>query len=157
YGMAAFPSPKLLYSNILWGHFIQLIPSINGILGYSIVTLLSIFVAGSTILYFMRKLGVSLLPAFVVICLILTRPILFPQFTINAGLFVVAAVLGCLCYDRSNNIITLGLSCVLAFLGFLVRDQEFLLVLFIALPFFPVNRLKHDKKFRLLLVLTAIA
>ena len=33
YGIATVGSANILFSNVLWGHLVQLIPEINGVLG----------------------------------------------------------------------------------------------------------------------------
>ena len=38
YGIATGGSPRLVYSNVLWGYFIRLVPEIWGVPGYSLIT-----------------------------------------------------------------------------------------------------------------------
>ena len=45
YGIASYGSDLLFFSNVLWGSFVRSLPMIDGILGYSIATLLSMTLA----------------------------------------------------------------------------------------------------------------
>jgi hypothetical protein len=79
-----------------------------------------------------------------VIGLVLARPTLFPQFTINAGLAAAAAVVGLRAYERGGGLATLLASGCLAFAGYLIRKEEFFLVLAVALPLLPWRALRPE-------------
>ena len=93
------------------------------------------------------------------VTLVLVRPVLFPQFTINAGLLLVAAILCWHVYDRLNDQIALLAGCILAFLSYLIRSQEFFLVFFIAIPLLPWRSLFQSKisQVACLILISAIA
>jgi hypothetical protein len=146
YGLAAHGSPNLLFSNVLWGYLVRQLPAVHGILGYSLATLGVAVLVGTAILYFLARIGVGYLTGLLVLILVLSRPVLFPQFTINAGLLTCAAVLGWLAHSRNDCTFCLATSCVLAFLGYLARSQEFVLVLAIALPVLPWELLRRHRK-----------
>lgn len=156
YGIAATGSANLVFSSVLWGYVVRAIPAIGGVTGYSIGTLLELLLAGSAILYFLQRLGVRTYAATLLTLLLLLRPALFPQFTLNAGLLTVAAVLGFWTYARSANTTILGFASVLAFWGYLVRSQEFFFVLLIALPLVAASKLRSDKKLRIAVGLLAV-
>lgn len=137
YGIAAIASPKLVFSNVLWGYLVRAIPEINGVLGYSIATLSVLVIAGSAVTYGLFQLGVGYVTCLSVLALILVRPVLFPQFTINAGLLTVSAIICWYLYAKHNDLRTLVVGCLLAFLGYLVRNGEFLFVFIVALPLLP--------------------
>ena len=137
--------PNLIFSNILWGYVVRVIPQINGVLGYSIATTAVLVVVGAVILHGLRKLGVSGLVSMAVMALVLVRPVLFPQFTINAGLLTLGALICWHLYGRQENTRALLLGCVLAFCGYLVRSHEFLLVLLVGLPLLPWTNLARDR------------
>lgn len=137
YGIAAVGSPNLICSNVLWGYFIRCIPEINGILGYSTATLGILTIFSMVLMYGLSRLGLGFISCISMLAILVTRPILFPQFTINAGLLMVGAIICWILYARENDLRQLLLGCFLAFSSYLVRNQEFLLVLLIGLPLLP--------------------
>jgi hypothetical protein len=157
YGFAAYSSPNLLFSNVLWGYLVRALPTVHGILGYSLATLGVAVLAGTAILYFLARMGVGYLTGLLVLVLVLSRPVLFPQFTINAGLLTGAAVLGWQAHAKNDCTLCLVASCLLAFLGCLVRSQEFALVLAVALPLLPWGLLRKHRKTQVAFTLLAIA
>jgi hypothetical protein len=144
YGISAVGSPNLIFSNVLWGHLVRLTPEINGILGYSIATLGVLVLVGSILTYCLLRLNLGLVGAVSALILIMARPVLFPQFTVNAGLLMVAAVVCWRLFAQDKSKGTLVLGCLLAFFSYLVRSQEFFLVLFVALPLLPWTTLRSD-------------
>jgi hypothetical protein len=157
YGLAAYGSPDLVFSNVLWGYVVRAIPTIHGVLGYSVATLGVTVLVGTAVVYFLARMGVGYLTSLLVLTLVLSRPVLFPQFTINAGLLTCAAVLGSLAYARSEDTFCLAASCLLAFLGYLLRDQEFALIIFVALPLLPWRLIREQRKLHVALSLLAVA
>lgn len=159
YGIAAIGSPNLIFSNVLWGHLVRLIPEINGVLGYSIATLSVLVFVGTVLIYGLCRLGLGCVTAFSVLVLILARPVLFPQFTINAGLLMVGAIICWSLFERQNDKRVLVVGCLLAFCSYLVRSQEFLLVLIVALPLLPwrILLLQRAPKIAVLALVSAIA
>jgi len=153
FGIAAYPSPYTIFSNILWGYFVHIFPTINGVPGYSLATFMVLVLVGTTIQLFLIQIGVRKDFAFLLVLVIIARPTVFPQFTINAGLLTVSAVIGWNVYHRQLNVGSLILSCIMAFLGFLIRSQEFLFVLLVALPYIPWHRIKDDRRFQLALTI----
>jgi len=145
YGFAAVSSPTLVFSNVLWGYLVRAVPQINGVLGYSIVTLGTLVGISTAILFVLRQLGVGWLISLFVILFLLVRPVLFPQFTINAGLLAVAAIACWSLYEQQENKYALSAGCVLAFCSYLVRHHEFLLLILIASPFLPWSKLLKDR------------
>ncbi len=145
YGIAAEASPNLIFSNVIWGHFVQSIPQINGVLGYSIATLGILVIVGTIILYAPLKLGLGWLVSVAILALVLVRAVLFPQFTINAGLLTVSAIACWHLYGQHGNIGALLAGCLLVFSGYLIRSHEFLLVFLIALPLLPWAKLVADR------------
>lgn len=157
YGLAAYGSPLLINSNVLWGNIVRAIPSINGVLGYSVATLTVLLVIGWTMLYFLLRLGVGHFASLLTVALIVTRPTLFPQFTMNAGLLTVAAIIGWQVYSRHGGVGNLVVACLLAFFGYLVRDKEFLLVLGVALPLLPWRMLRDQRQMQIAFLLLGVA
>jgi hypothetical protein len=142
YGIAAFGTPNLVFSNVLWGYLVRTIPMIDGMFGYSCATLAVLVIAGAVLVYGLYRLGSGLTAALAVLVLLTARPILFPQFTLNAGLLLLGAILCWHLYARWNDWRSLVLGCALAFASYLVRNMECLLVLFVALPLLPWGPLR---------------
>jgi hypothetical protein len=145
YGLAAVGSPKLIFSNVLWGYLVRAIPGWGGWLGYSIATFATLMAIGVALLHGLRKLTLDWLVSFAVLGIVLVRPVLFPQFTVNAGLLMVAAI-ACACvYGLHGTRWNLFAACLLALWSYLIRSQESLLVLLVALPLLPWARLRRER------------
>ena len=82
YGVAAFGSPNLIFSNVLWGYLVRAVPQINGTLGYSTVTLCVLIIVGAIVLFGLYRLGAGYIAPMSMLALLLARPVLFPQFTL---------------------------------------------------------------------------
>jgi hypothetical protein len=160
YGIATGGSPRLVYSNVLWGYFIRLVPEIWGVLGYSLITLGIVVVVGAVVIRSVLATGIGFLGAIAVLTLVVARAVLVPQYTINAGLLMVAAVVCWHRFDKQESGARLALcaGCLLAYCSFLVRSHEFLLVLGVALPLLPWRSLwlRRDAKLALILLVVAI-
>lgn len=137
YGIASFGSPNLIFSNVLWGYLVRTIPEIYGTLGYSIASLIVLVIVGATLLYGLYRVGAGYVTALTMIVLILARPVLFPQFTISAGMLLIGAIIYWRLYAQYNHWHALVAGSLLAFFSYLVRSQEFLLILIVALPLLP--------------------
>ncbi|WP_454784961.1 hypothetical protein [Legionella sp. WA2024007413] len=136
YGIAKLASPNILFSNVLWGYLVGITPSINGVLGYSIMTLCVLTIVGVIIFYGLSQLaGYGV--AFSILLLIVVPAILWPQFTINAGLLQISAIICWCLYAKQRNLLVLVGGCLLAYFSYLIRSQEFWLVLIISLPILP--------------------
>lgn len=157
YGLIAYGSPHLVNSNVLWGYLVRAIPAINGVLGYSLATLAVLLVIGWAMLYFLLRLGAGYLLSLLAVALLIVRPTLFPQFTINAGLLTVAAIIGWQVYARLGGVGNLVLACLLAFFGYLIRDKEFFLVLGVALPLLPWRALRERRQMQIAFLLLGVA
>jgi len=157
YGGTRVASHTILYSNALWGDFVRLLPEVNGILGYSQATLGVLVIVGTVLFYGLRTLGAGLGLSFGMLILLLAGPVLMPQFTINAGLLTVSAILMFHLYARDRNLATLVLGILLAFCGYLVREHEFFLVLLIALPILPWKTLIQDRAPKIAMLVLALA
>ena len=156
YGIASYGSPNLLYSNVLWGYLVRSIPAINGVLGYSLATVAVLLAIGWAMLYFMLRLGANYLLSLLVIVLVIVQPTLFPQFTVNAGLLTVAAVMGLWVHARFKDFGSLLVACLLAFFGYLLREREFFLILGVALPLLPWQELRQQRAMRIALAVLAL-
>ncbi len=144
YGIAKYASSELFFSNVIWGHLVRAIPSIGGVLGYSAATLVVLTSVGAMLVFSILR-GHGWIAGLSVMTMVLTRPLLFPQFTINAGLLVVAALLCLSRYEHHRSWVLIIIGCVFAYLGFLIRPREFLLILAIGLPLIPWRALLSSK------------
>lgn len=149
YGLVTVGSPNIIFSNVLWGYLVRAIPAINGVLGYSVATMGVLVIFGAVVLYTLRKLGLSWTISIAALLLVIVRPVVFPQFTINSGLLTVGAILCWYLYAHQGNLGSLFIGCALAFGGYLIRSQEFLLVLLLALPLLPWGKLVRDQTSRI--------
>jgi len=152
YGIALVGSPNILFSNVLWGHLVRLIPEINGVLGYSSATLGVLVIVGTVTVYGMFRSGVHFLAGVSLFALLLLRPVLFPQFTLNSGFLLVAAVVCWHLYSRENDKKMLVLGGLLAFLSYLIRDVEFAMVFVVAISLLPSYRLLARRSVQLVLL-----
>lgn len=160
YGIATTGSPLLVYSNVLWGYFIRLVPQIRGVPAYSLITLAIVIVVGAVITRSVLATGIGIVGAIAVLTLVVARAVLIPQYTINAGLLMLAAVVCWRRFDQqpAGGRLALCAGCLLAYCGFLVRTEGFLLVLGVALPLLPWRSLwrRRDAKVALILLVAAI-
>ena len=115
----------------------RLLPTPGGIDGYTLTTFAVLVLVGTTLLYSLKRLDNGWLLAGGILILTLARPLLLPQFTVNARLLAVAAVVCLRLYAHSGRAQALWLGTTLLFLSCMVRSHEFLLVLLIALPLLP--------------------
>ncbi|RUP29383.1 MAG: hypothetical protein EKK45_10810 [Curvibacter sp.] len=146
YGIAAVGMPNLVFSNVIWGYLVRSIPKIYGVLGYSSASISVLVIIGTVLLHALRKLGLAWLLSLPLLLLILVRPVLFPQFTINAGLLTVGAIVCWYFYEQEGDKRSLVIGCCLAFLGYIIRSQQFLMVLLISAPLLPWSKLLKDSK-----------
>jgi hypothetical protein len=157
YGLAAYGSPQLVFSNILWGYLVRTIPTVNGVMGYSLATMGVLLVVGWAILYFLIRLGSGYLIGFLTVSLLIALPTLIPQFSVNAGLMTLAAIIGWQAHARLGGLGSLVTACLLAFFGYLIRSQEFLLVLGVALPLLPWRALRERRQMQIAFLLLGVA
>jgi hypothetical protein len=158
YGIASSGSPPtLMFSNVLWGYFVRFIPEVNGVLGYSIATMGTLVVVGAFVVNGLFRLGVSYLGCLSVLVLLLARPTLFPQFTINSGFLMVAAFVCWHLYERERDFRMLVYGCVLAFFSYMIRSHEFLLVLLVAWPLLRWKKILLLKQAKISFVVLALA
>lgn len=157
YGAAHTGAPTLIFPNIIWGHLVRLIPEVNSVLGSSIAALGVLFVVGAALVHGLLRLGTDYATSLSVMVLGLTFPILFPNFTVNAGLLTVGAIILWRLFAEHDSKAALVMGCLLAFLGFLIRYKEFLFVFLIALPLIPWRVLLVSHFSRTTLAVLAVA
>ena len=147
YGISFKPMPHLVFSNILWGWLLYLMPTVGGLLPYSYMTLAIILFSALAILACLRKMGCPSLLAVLSLSIVLADAIAFPQFTKVSGLATVAGVFACYVYLIKKDGASLIIGWILLFLGNLIRSKELILVLAIAVPVFPWRSIIYDRRF----------
>ncbi|MEM7600085.1 MAG: hypothetical protein AAF357_01565, partial [Verrucomicrobiota bacterium] len=147
YGAIAEASPKLIFTNIYWGKVIQSLPTIGGVYGYSLATYLVLAVSSILCFLFLQRRGLLFWECSAILLTAIVVAVLFPQFTITAGMASVAAVLCLIEYSKTKQIQWLLLSIATGFIGFLIRKYEFALVVGVGLPFLPWAVLYRDLRF----------
>ncbi len=135
YGLATAPSPLLLFQNVLVGYVLQLLPKIDGVLPYSWLTMALMLVSGSALVYFVVRSGGAFWLAVIALAIVYARIVAAPQFTITAGFATAAGVLAWFSHARSPSLGALVAGAVLVVIGYLVRPEEAVFVLMVALPF----------------------
>lgn len=110
YGIAASGSPNIVFSNVIWGYLVRALPSVAGVDGYSIATLGVLILVGAVILHGLTRLGSHWLTATAAVMLLLVRPVLFPQFTVNAGLLAVAGLVCLAVHARQRSPLLSGVA-----------------------------------------------
>jgi hypothetical protein len=144
YGAIADSSSHLIFSNLLWGKFIQALPTLGGIYGYSLATYLAVAASGTVFSIVLWRAGTGVVESISLVSLILVGTVVFPQFTLTAGFSTVAGILCLLRYPVNNEIGWLLVAGPLLFAGFLIRDHEFALVALVSLPLYPWKRFVRD-------------
>ena len=145
YGFAVYGSPNLVFSNVLWGYLVRALPTVANTLGYSEASLATLLAASVAVIYAFWRAGASILTCVLVFVLAIFPALIMPQFTVNAGLLAVGAVLCTILYANGASRLLLVAAGALAFCGYLVRSQECVMVMGIALPFLPVRRVLTDR------------
>lgn len=141
YGVAKSPTPAILFQNVLVGYLLQVLPTIGGVLPYSWVQLALMLVSGWALLYFVVRSGGSFGLTVVALALVYARFIAAPQFTITAGMATAAGILACFSYMRSPSLPVLVAGTLLVIAGYLVRVEECLFLVLVALPLVPWHKL----------------
>ncbi|MDR3205162.1 MAG: hypothetical protein LBV23_10580 [Deltaproteobacteria bacterium] len=144
YGIAAKGTPNIVYSNIIWGYFIRLLPSINTIFGYTIATIFTLYIFILLIFIILSKLHIKIYESLIIILLGLSYPIIFPQYTINAGIFAVIALFFLYFYLIEERLCYLFLFVLLAYFSFLIRYYECFFILILCLPVLTLKKILND-------------
>lgn len=156
FGVFEKGSSHLIFSNIIWGKVVHAIPKVNGVFGYSIATIATLFFVTWALVYVLKELTQSWSLSFLAVTLVMARAILFPQFTINAGLLTVAAICALILHARRGDAFSLWVACIFAYIGYLVRFHEFLLVLVVAIPFLPFRKIWNSRQCKRAILLLSL-
>ena len=152
YGVFDSPDSKLIFSNIAWGYITTHIPMLFGYPGYSLATLLVLHLCGWGICYCLLKNGVGAWVSFFLLVIVMARPVLFPQFTVTAGLLTLTAVMLTVTYGNHKKVVYLIIAASLFVIANMIRDKEAWLVMLIALPLFPWAELARRRAAYVILI-----
>lgn len=146
YGASAVSSPALVYSSVLWGRFIQLLPPLSGVQSYGLATYLALLASAAAVLAALRRARAPSLLAAGVALAVFYNPLIEPQFTVVSGCLTTAGVTLLLAYrERLPWPVWLAAG-LLLFAGYLVRRQEFYFILILGLPFYGSMLLENRGK-----------
>ena len=134
YGVSAAPSVAILFSSVLYGALIQSVgvASIAGAQTYGVFTYVLLAAAAIGAAYALWRAGVSGGLAAAALLIVFAPVVLYPQFTVVAGLLVVS---GALLLATDGRWRTAAAAAVLFALGALVRYGAAGLTLLFVLPF----------------------
>ncbi len=149
-GVSAIPSEYLLFSNNLHGLIIQSIPEFFGVSSYAWATVLVLFLVvwSISILFFSKEYN-SFIDPILFFCLAIAlaaRAIVFPQFTMNAGLLFIAGVIFLKIYQEKKLLTFLIMSIIFMFWSSLIRLEMFMFSMAVCFPFF-FNKIFFIKKY----------
>lgn len=147
YGAFEVGSANLIFSNVLWGHFVRSLPEIGGILGYSLATYLVLAATAGMSCFYLMRFGLRPLLAAGVVFVAFFLPFIAPQFTINSGLAALTAMLALASYVRDRRFTDLLVFMGFSFIAFIIRWNEFLLICLVAAPLLASVALLKDKQF----------
>jgi hypothetical protein len=150
YGLAAHPSPTLIYSNILYGQALTALPQIGDISRYGLASISLTLLAAFLIFRALCLSTPNYLTTAAVTALIFVFPLAFPQFTTLSGLLSLAGILHVYTYLQREGMINLLIAGAALFIGYLIRPHAFYLVFLISAVLLPWKHVLSDIRLRLL-------
>jgi len=159
YGLAAQPSPGLVYSNVIWGWLAMRMGAPFGIQGYTFMAYAAMLASAAAIAWALLRRQVPGILAAAVLLAMFAHPLLEPQFSITAGYAAVAGLaLACTLEGRRDWPVAVAAAALLL-VGSWIRLQECLFVCAVAAPFvgWRLYRLSGTPGFRPLLSVLLVA
>jgi hypothetical protein len=138
YGMVAEPDARLVFSNALYGELLRRLPEIGGIQAYGIATYALLLLACAAICFALRRADAPAAPGAAVVLTAFLPALLYPQFTLVAGLLAAAGVLQVAARPARESGLpraSLALAAALLVAASLVRLLEALFVVAVSTPF----------------------
>lgn len=157
YGIAAEGTANIIFSNVVWGFLVKNIPTISGILGYSIGILAAIAIVAMMIMYISVRIGLGYLIGILLLILVIFRPLLLPQFTVVSGLLLVTAIICIKSYEKYKSNGFLFLFLFFSYLSYLIRVEEFILVAVVGAPLIQWRFLFNDKNYKICIATLILA
>ncbi len=155
YGLSAYPSGMLVFSNVLYGQFLKLLPQVLDVFPYSYVSLTLLLASGWAICCLLADRTASYLLSAAVVALAFVPAIVSPQFTLLAGLLACTGIAALVHYTQTGRRSSLVLAAGLLLSAFLVREVEFYLIVLVAAPLLPYRAMRRDRFLQLALMITA--
>lgn len=138
YGIIAEPTPKLIFSNVLWGYFAQALDFLPWIKGYSLASQLMQTAACCALVVGLIRLDLPLCGVASLGVMLFFPTLLMPQFSLLAGFLALASIVSVRAWAlHPREALPLILAAVLMFFALLVRAQQAILMLLIFLPLAP--------------------
>lgn len=137
YGVATVGTSAIVFSNAIWGEIVRLLPKIGTLDGYAGGTILVLLATSVACLEILRRRNVHWICGCIVVFLLWFRVFQFPQFTVNAGLLLLTAVVCVLQYEATARLRYLVVGLIFAYFSYIVRQEEFLLLAIVASPILP--------------------
>ncbi|MGH8674445.1 MAG: hypothetical protein ACREVG_09065, partial [Burkholderiales bacterium] len=156
YGIAAAPDPATVFQNVLYGRLVQALPEPFGLQGYGVATYGLLLLSFAACCLALQRAGAPRVPAAVALFAIFAPALVYPQFTLVAGLLGAAGGL-ILCAPASRlSIVECALGSTLLVVAALVRLDEVLFLGVIVSPFL-LGAARTDRSRRRRLVALACA
>ena len=135
YGLAAEPSPGIVFSNVIWGWLATHLGAPFGVQGYTFLTYATMLASAAAIAWALLRKRVPGILAVTVLLAMFARALLEPQFSITAAYAAVAGLaLACTVESRRDRLVMLAAG-LLLLVGCWIRLQECLFVCVVAAPF----------------------
>jgi len=147
YGITSSPVLTVFASNAAWAWFVNHIPTVQSIHGYTIASYLVMFLSLWAILYVFISANRPLILSAAVIALVGIFPIVSPQFNITAGLAGCSGLLNLAFYKSSKRLSFAVCGSLLLVVCFCIRESMAVLLAFISIPMFIGTKLLFDKRF----------
>jgi hypothetical protein len=149
-GLAAYPSPGIIYSNILYGYALAMLPQLGDISRYSLTSISLNILAIFLICRASCLLSRNYVLALSITLLISLVPLTFPQFTILAGMLGIAGVLHIAVYLGRGQRLDLLIAGFALFIGYLIRSHELYLVLLTSSVVLPWKDMRGNRQLKML-------
>ena len=135
YGISAAPDPGTVFQNILYARLVQALPEWLGLQKYGVASYALLLAAGLSCGVALHRAGAPAVLAAAAIFAVFAPTLVYPQFTLLAGLLAVAGLLVLVAPGAHLSIAECVLGCLLLILGALVRLDEVLLVGAVVAPY----------------------
>jgi len=147
YGSFDYGSPYLIFSSVLWGYIVRLIPTVYGVLGYSIAMYSVLCLSAALTAFFLVRLGVNRGRSAIITFSAYFIAFTLPQFSITSGLLAATGFLALQSYKERRYTYYLIAFVLLCFLSFIIRWNQFLFICIIAFPLIFSPSLTRDRIF----------
>jgi hypothetical protein len=135
YGLAAQPSPGVVYSNVIWGWLAMRLGAPFGVQGYTLIAYAAMLASAAAVAWALLRRRVPGILAATVLLAMFVHALLEPQFSVTAGFAAVAGLaLACTLGSWREWPVALAAGLLLV-VASLIRLQECMFVCVVAAPF----------------------